>query len=278
LNSRVVGVGRNVAEALRKKKDDGSPYTRPPDVEASIDALLVLGRAAFLNRCRISDSRHPDYVKSECILHFVRLSRADNSDRHFEELFRILRARIRRALPAVERFVEEGMSASLSASAVQIRDEVLFRFQELLCLDRAGYDERLDYFEIKFDGAIANLRRTARKKAWRDEDRSNPLTYDDETNEPSREVEDALARLHPLSTSKMDDPAYRLWLDAAIDSLPADQGRVIEMLRQGFPIESDDPEVMTIVKVLGCVEKTVRNRRDKAFKALRATLGEEAGS
>lgn len=265
-------------EPLRKTKGDGSPYTRPPEVEASIDALLALGRIDLLQRCKISDSSHPDYVKSECILHFVRLSKADNNDRHFEELFKILRARVRRALPAVERFVEEGKNAAVQASAVQIRDEVLFRFQELLCLDRADYDERLDYFEIKFDGAIANLRRTARKKAWRDEDRSSPLTYDDETNEPSREVEDALARLHPLSTSKMDDPAYRLRFDAAIDSLPADQRRVIEMLRQGFPIESDDPEVTTIVKVLGCVEKTVRNRRDRAFTALRAALEEEAGS
>ena len=42
--------------------------------------------------------------------------------------------------------------------------------------------------------------------------------------------------------------------------------------------ESDDPEVTTIVKVLGCVEKTVRNRRDKALKALQAALAEEAGS
>jgi hypothetical protein len=267
-----------VPEPLRKKKEDGSLYTRPQDVEASIDALHGLARDALVRRCRISDIRHPDYVKPECILHFIRLAKADNNDIHFEELFKILRARVLRVLPAVQRFAKEGARISTQASAVEIRDEVLFRFTELLCLDRAGYEERLDYFEIRFDGAIANLRRTARKKAWRDENRSDPLTYDDETSEPSKEVEDALARLHPLSTSKMDDPAYRLRLDAAIDSLPADQRRVIEMLLQGFQIESDDPEVTTIVKVLGCVEKTVRNRRDKALKALQAALAEEAGS
>ena len=265
-------------QPLRKKKEGGSLYARSPDVAASIDALLVLGRDDLLERCKISDSRHPDFVKSECILHFVRLAKTDNDDVHFEELFKILRTRVLRALPAVERFSEEGTNVSVQASAVQIRDEVLFRFHELLCLDRADYDERLDYFEIRFDGAIANLRRTARKRAWRDANRSDSLTYDDETSEPSKEVEDALARLHPLSTSKMDDPAYRLRLDAAIDSLPADQRRVIEMLLQGFQIESDDPEVMTIVKVLGCVEKTARNRRDKALKTLQAALAEEAGS
>jgi len=265
----------NWPEPLRKKKDDGSAYSRPPDVEASLDALLALGRAALVERCRISDSRNPDYVKSECILYFVRLSRAN---RHFEELFRILRVRVQRALPAVERFVEEGAKASVQSPAVQIRDAVLFRFQELLCLDRADYDERLDYFEIKFDGAIANLRLTARRKAWKDDNRSSPLTYDDETSEPTKEVEDALARLHPLSASKIDDPVYRSRLDAAIDSLPADQRRVIEMLLQNFQIESDDPEMTTIVKVLGRTEKTVRNRRDRAIATLRAALAGEFGS
>jgi hypothetical protein len=50
------------------------------------------------------------------------------------------------------------------------------------------------------------------------------------------------------------------------------------MLLQGFQIESDDPELTTIVKVLGCVEKTVRNRRDKALMTLQAALAEETGS
>ncbi len=31
------------------------------------------------------------------------------------------------------------------------------------------------------------------------------------------------------------------------------------------------------VKALGCSEKTVRNRRDRAFRALRAALDEDSG-
>lgn len=267
-----------MVEALRKKKDDGSSYTRPPDVEASISALLALSRDDLIQRCKISDGSHPDYVKSECVLHFVRLAKSNNNDRHFEALFRILRLRVQRALPALERVMEEGDKASVQASALEIRDAVLFRFQELLCLDRAGYDDRLDYFEIRFDGAIANLRRTARRKAWKDENRSGSLTYDDETNEPSKEVEDALARLHPLSPSKIDDPAYRLRFDAAIDSLPEDQRRVMEMLLMDIQIESKDPTAITIVKALGCVEKTARNRRDRAFETLRRALAEDSGA
>jgi len=46
------------------------------------------------------------------------------------------------------------------------------------------------------------------------------------------------------------------------------------MLRQGIPIDSKEPDVMTIAKALGRSEKTVRTYRDKAFAALRATLAD----
>ena len=92
-----------MAEALRKKKDDGSAYSRPPDVETAIDALLALARDELVQKCKISVGSHRDYVKSECILHLVRLAKSDNNDRHFESLFRILRLRVQRALPAIER-------------------------------------------------------------------------------------------------------------------------------------------------------------------------------
>ena len=54
----------------------------------------------------------------------------------------------------------------------EISDEaVMDRFQELLMLDRSRYEDRLDYFEINFDDAVASLRLTARKKAWKEENR-----------------------------------------------------------------------------------------------------------
>jgi hypothetical protein len=102
-----------VAEALRKKKDDGSAYSRPPDVETAIGALLALARDELVQKCKISVGSHPDCVKSQCILHLVGLAKSDNNDRHFESLFRILRLRVQRALPAIERAVEEGDKASL---------------------------------------------------------------------------------------------------------------------------------------------------------------------
>ena len=159
-----------------------------------------------------------------------------------------------------------------------LRDEVLFRFNEFLCIDRSGYDERLDFFEIRFDCAVANLRRAARRKVLKDSNRLVTLTFDEETNEPSKEVEDALARLSGQNSGEDDTTDYRLRLLPAIDALPDDQRRVITLLLQGLPIDSQQKGVVTIARALGCSEKTVRNRRDRAFIALRAALEEEAVS
>lgn len=63
--------------------------------------------------------------------------------------------------------------------------------------------------------------------------------------------------------------------DAAIDCLPDDQKQVIGLLLQGFQIDSKDKNIMTIARILQCDERTVRNRRDRACKALKAILQEE---
>lgn len=260
---------------LRKVKPDGKLYERRPDIEAALDALALLPRAELADRCRLADPSITAYLPSECLLHFVRASRSDNSDNHFEALYRTLRQRVRARLPRTEIGRDADGKIIVSQTNVRVVEAVMDRFQELLILDRGGYDDRLDYFEVNFDDAVASLRLTAKKKAWKEENRAAPMTYDDETSELNAEIEKAAAAQNPLSQSKIDDRGYRLRLDVAIDALPERQRRVIELLRMEVPIDSKEPGVKTIVRILKCAEKTVRNRRDKAYEALRKALGEE---
>ena len=51
--------------------------------------------------------------------------------------------------------------------------------------------------------------------------------------------------------------------------------QVIELMLKGLPIDSTDGNVLTIAKAVGCTEKTVRNRRDRAIAKLRDALTEE---
>jgi hypothetical protein len=276
LPSQAKGAGLAVMVVpLRKVDADGKLYERRPEIEAALGKLVLLPLSEVADCCEVTDTASASHLPSECLLHLVRASRLDNSDTYFEALYRALLQRVLAQLPRTEVGRDAEGKILVSQKNVQIVEGVMDRFLELLMLDRGGYDDRLDYFEVNFDDAVVALRSTARKKAWKEEKRSEPMTYDEETSELNAEIETAAAGQNPLSASKLDEPGYRLRLDAAIDALPERQRRVIELLRKEVLIDSKEPGVQTIVRILKCAEKTVRNRRDKAFEALRKALGEE---
>ena len=260
--------------ALEKKKPDGELYTRVDTIETRIGVLERLSRDELLDLCALSKS-HSDYVPSECLLYFVRASRSDNNDVWFERLYKILIQRVRRSLPRAESSDGETVSLTLE----RVRDQVLERFVHMLAADRIDYSTKLDFFEIRFDMALKRLRQDAEKPAWRDENRHVPLEYDEETGEVSAEVEQAVRGHNPPDDfEKMLenlDETSRLRLKAAIDGLPQEQTRTIQMLMLDFPMYSQDPKVMTIAKALGVKsDQTIRNYRDRAVKALRAALAQ----
>lgn len=264
--------GQLVTPLRKKRLRTEELYTRIPEIEAKLVELEGLSQDDLLAGIQIRRRDDPGYIPSECLLYFVRASRADNSTAGFDRLYKVLAERVMRSLPKAES--ADSKTTSLTKSA--IRDKVFGRFIELLSADRSAYSEKLDYFEVRFDGGLASLRRDAQEQAWRDENRSAPLEYDEDTGELSDEVEKAAGSFDPFSASEIDGSDYRSRLDAAIEGLPPDQIRIIEMLRQGIPIDSKEADAVTIAKALGKSEKTIRTHRDKALAALRAAmLGDE---
>lgn len=261
-------LGDALITPLTKRTIGEKPYTRDPKIEALLAELSALSRDELIERAAITRRGDPRHVPSECLVYFVRASRNDNSDAWFERLYKLLAERVLRCLPRPES--ADGETESLTRGA--IRDKAFGRFVELLAADRASPAAKLDYFEVRFDGALASLRRDAQAQAWRDENRSTTIEFDEETGEPSAEVERAVGHFDPFAPSENDDGDYRSRLDATIGALPPEQIRIVDMLRQGFLIESKDPEVMTISKALGRSEKTIRTHRDKAYAALRVAL------
>lgn len=259
-----------VVTPLRKRRLTGELYERDPKMTALIAELALLPRDDLVARVAITKRSEKAYIPSECLIYFIRASRRDNNEIWFERLYRLLTERVLRSLPKAES--RDGKTESLTRGIV--RDKVFGRFVELLSADRTDYLDKLDYFEVRFDGALASLRRDAQEQAWRDENRSQSLEYDEESGELSEEVEMAAGTHDPLAASNFDDPAYRLRLEAAIDALPPEQSRIIHMLREGYPIDPKDKEVMSIPKALRRSEKTVRTYRDKAFAAIRAAMAE----
>lgn len=230
---------------LRKKKLDGTPYTRVGKTNIKLEELLRLPESEVLAHCAVPVKEATEYVPSECLLYLVRI-KYGSSPKVTEHLFHLLSERILRRLPS--RVSSEVKPVSLKNSS--ITDEVYGNFIAMVSQDRHEYIERLDFFEIRFDAAFATLRFDAREKAWRHENRSVALEVDPETGELPEELEKRMGSTEPFDIKQLERADYRSGLDAAIDSLPSFQSKIITLLRRGMKIESQDPTEMTIVKAL----------------------------
>lgn len=247
---------------LTKRKTDGTLYQRPDIIEPLLVSLANLPRDVLLDRARIRDRKHPDYVPSECLLYFVRSSRRDNSDAWFERIYKVLIERVLRSVPRAETSRD---TASLSSE--RIRNAVFDRFVEMLAKDRKEPDDKLDFFEVRFDLAVKRLRLDAQDRVWQEESRTASL--DDEGSGTSDDAAEA-STTDLLDADLFSDPLFRKRFHGAIEALPTEQRRTMHLLLSGWQIDSSDPSVMTIAKALNCSEKSVRNYRDRALKALGA--------
>ena len=185
---------------------------------------------------------------------------------HRDKLTEKLLLRVARRVPSAA----DAGGKTVSLTKMNIREDVRDHFVDLLLSDRKQYDDRLDYYEVNFNGAVAADRRDANDRHWKHENRTAELETED--GEVSAQVESAVGDYDPFDVDELDKKDYRFLLNEAIDSLPEFQRRIVVMWRQDIPIESNDPSVESISKVLGKSEKTIRTHRDKAFASLKLRL------
>ena len=251
-----------MSRPLRKTRPDGSTYTRRDAVAAEIQELSAVGAPELEERAAMWMSGSPGYISPEALLYLVRNA---VGGAHREKLTQLLFNRVsRRARPT------SGGSTVSSLTQMNIQEDVVDHFIDLLLADRDGYEEGLDFYEVNFNRAIATDRLDASRHHWKHENRIEELGTEDA--EVSDRVEAAVGSTDPFDPDELDKKVYRLLLDDAIDSLPELQRRIVVMWREEIPIESSDPAVKSISEVLGKTPKTIAKYRDIAFKSLRRHL------
>lgn len=252
-----------MSRSLRKIKLDGTPYCRRGVVESEIQALAEISAAELERRAGLWSSSESGFISSEALLYFVRNSAPGA---YQETLTEKLLGRVVTRVPPIT----NSGGDTVSLTSMNIREAVVDHFVDLLLSDRTEYDERLDYYEVNFNAAVAADRHDARNRYWKHENRNEEMETED--GEISPLVESLVGCYNPLDPDELDKKNYRFLLDDAIDSLPELQRRIVVMLRQEIPIESKDPSIESISKVLHKSEKTIRTHRDKAFASLRLRL------
>ena len=250
---------------LRKKNPDQKVYTRPHNIQDKLKELLALTREEVLAHCQIQDKENAAYIPSECLVHLLRNGRGKADSKYYEILYKTLLGRMVRRL----RSKSSSDNGSEAFQDCLIRDRVMDRFNELLAKDRNGYEEKLDFYEVRFDRKLKLLILDAQDQVWTETNRSRPLE-NSETGEILAEVEEAAGPSDPFAEANSDEKDYRFRLEAAIERLPTEQKRIVTMLKMGVPIDSKDPEAVTIAKALERSEKTIRTIRDRAFATIKA--------
>lgn len=254
---------------LRTKSLDGKLYTRVAETTAKLEELLCLPLADQVARCEIDNVSDANFVPSECVVYLVRSFRGMPESPEFERLYKNLL--LKRLVPRLPR-AERGEAVKLKEQNIQ--DVVLGRFTEFLATDRASYDGRLDYFEIRFESAVVRLLDSAFKTEGRRTKRLEALTYDDGDIPQAVETAAAAGREEELPAFLDLSEDCRVKLEAAIDLLPQQEQTVIQMMRKGIPFTASDPSKASITKTLGKAERTVRYIRERALAALKNAMSE----
>lgn len=253
---------------LRKRDVDNRLYARPPSIEAKLVEINALPRAEIAGRCAAQDSTSSEYLPSECLVYLIREHRSRPFDECSQTIWQALMGRVFRGLPQAES--SDGERERLREG--NVRDEAWHRFVEMLAKDRLDYVEALDIYEVRFQMALKALRVNVQRQIWPKENPLEMIEADPQTGEISERVERAAGVFDPLDSNPLDDPNYRSRLDNAIDGLPPLQKAIVEMIRKGIPIESNDVKTVNISNVLGKTPKTIRTHRDMAYATLRAEL------
>jgi len=254
-----------VIEPLRKLKD-GKPCERPPKIELKLLELDGLPDAELILRCEIVSTADAGFVPEECLI-YLGLNRrdCDSRDPTFEQLYQALFKRVLAHLP-----LEPGQDGRGEAGLEsEVRSIAASAFAELMANDReTGYDDRLDVYEYRFALAVANLRRSAYRHACSKKNRAAQIaSFEEDVELSDRELEQ-LSFGDLAEFEKFGDKDYRMTLSAAINSLPDEYRTVLELHRQGVPIESTDENAISISKTIGRTPKTTAGYLKKAIAAV----------
>ncbi|WP_291079136.1 sigma factor-like helix-turn-helix DNA-binding protein [Hyphomonas sp.] len=256
---------------------DGTRYYRPAPIEAAIQVAKELSRETVLARAKIRNTDAPGYVPSEVLVHLLRASTDDKSDTFFDALYQLIIQRIEALCPVPSRRTQDG-GDSAASTALFVRETVVGQVNEYIARDREGYCEKLDFFEVRFNQAIARRRSTAKRTIARREARTDSMDAPSLSRGMDEKFERALAAAYQARSAKADTDFFRFKVAPAIDQLPEKERIVINLMLQGIQSETKDLTKPSISKMLGLTDRAVRYRHSSAIKKLKALIADQGAS
>lgn len=251
-----------------RKKTDNELYERRPKVQEFLEKLDKLEWPKRVDLIVDQNGGLGEDVPVEALVYSVRAAWREGEDAVKERLFKALYLRVRASVLGI-------VPDSRVPNAAHIREEIVSEFVLRFARDCREQGKKLDFYEVQFNSAFAIFCISRLREIGPKQDKTVPLMGDGETSDETEidpKVQRAAEVFFNEDRSVFSDPAFRSAFLSAINTLPADQKTVMGLLLKGYPIDSKFPEKQTIARLLKCTERTVRNRRDRAFEALHSQL------
>ena len=245
---------------LTKRTKKGGLYARPPAVETAIRAALREDWRTLSRRLEITDTKSPEHLSSECLVHLFRDACRKEDDRRMNAILPVLLGRCEAILKTKIPDWEPGAS--------EMREDVLGRFTDVLARGCVGEQrDELDFYECRFNKALQALRHDVVDRVRRRLGRTVEVPHRDDEDERELSEEEGLALLSEAGrTPATQEQSARLnEVKEAIEALPPDEREAFVLRRvYGYKVESKDPDEITAAVRCGCTGRTIRNRLSRA--------------
>jgi hypothetical protein len=249
-----------MARSLTKHRQDGRRYMRPPNIDESIDSALKEDIPGLIRRIRLQ-SGAPGYLPSECLVHLLRAALRARDNARVDLVLPVLTKRCAAVL-------EERLPDNDNPLAADLRQEVLDRLLDLFLDPEPEHEQRLDYYEVKFNSAFFSLRMDV-LRSHKSDPRIKSLADVTAQAESSGSTRDGELLKRAVSTPATQLATLRCAdLAAAVNTLDPDVRQTVMLRHMGYEIESKDPGKRTIATIQRISGRAVDKRLARAAKTL----------
>lgn len=256
----------NLVERLTHCNLQGVPYRREASVEAQIKGALKLRTADLVARAQLVDKNDPQYLQEETLAYLFRRAHRAADDELVNGLALVLVERCTRYLKTtLRRMKQEKLEEVIADTLTEIVEQLV---------EPRGSDAG-DFLQVRFWVVVKRLGWAASKRAVDELKRESLLVTleptgasADKDDQPAVEIADRVTP--PVDTQLLNDEALSV--------LEPNLREAFVLKVEGWPIEDQDPNVMTISKHFGKTSRTIRNWITQAEKQLAAWRDEEARS
>lgn len=213
-----------MAKPLQKRKKTRHLYVRPSAVESEIDGVLAQGFAEAIRRARVKDPASLGFLRPESLVHLIREAARAGKAAESQTLLLLLLGRCEANLRGV-------IKSYGVPNPEELRQDILQHFAMMFAQDAVEGEEKLDFFECRFNRAFRALRIGFYNYEAALTNRTAAELQEDSVESVDDDQEPTPAQTDFWRASRMESRIYARQVAEFLQTLPERERRAVIMCR-----------------------------------------------